>query len=80
MRTYRRLRVHLNRRDRDELGALLSGGVQPVRVVLRSLALCQLNEGRSVSEVAGNVHLTSKAVREIGRSYEDCGLERALYD
>src|SRR5262249_23840832 len=25
-------------------------------------------------------HLTSKAVREIGKRYEDSGLERALYD
>jgi len=51
-----------------------------VRVVLRSLALCQLHEGKSISEVAANVQLTSKAVREIGRRYEESGLERALYD
>jgi transposase len=30
--------------------------------------------------VASNVHLTAKAVREIGRRYEGSGLERALYD
>jgi len=30
--------------------------------------------------VAKNVELTSKAVREIGRRYEECGLERALYE
>ena len=80
MRTYRRLRVHLNKRDRDELDRVLNGGVQQVRVVLRSLALCVLHEGKSISEVASNVHLTSKAVREIGRRYEESGLERALYD
>ena len=80
MRTYRRLRVHLKKRDRDELDRVLNGGIQPVRVVLRSLALFQLHAGKSVSEVAANVHLTSKAVREIGRRYEDAGLERALYD
>ena len=80
MRTYRRLRVHLNKRDRDELDRVLNGGVQQVRVVLRSLALCQLHEGKSISEVASNVHLASKAVREIGRRYEESGLERALYD
>lgn len=80
MRIYRRLRVHLKKRDRDELDDMLSGGIQPVRVVLRGLALCQLHEGKNVSEVAANVHLTSKAVREIGRRYEESGLERALHD
>jgi len=80
MRAYRRLRVHLKKSERDELDRLLSGGIQPVRVVLRSLALCQLHDGKSVSEVAANVRLTSKAVREIGRRYEESGLERALYD
>jgi putative transposase len=80
MRTYRRLRVHLKKRDRDELDRVLNGGIQPVRVVLRSLALRQLHDGKSTSEVAANVHLTSKAVREIGRRYEESGLERALYD
>lgn len=80
MRTYRRLRVHLKKRDREELDEVLSGGVQQVRVVLRSLALCQLHEGKSISEVASSLRLTSKAVREIGRRYEESGLERALYD
>ena len=80
MRTYRRLRVHLKKRDRDELDRVLNGGIQPVRVVLRSLALCQLQDGKSTSEVAANVQLTSKAVREIGTRYEESGLERALYD
>ena len=78
MRTYRRLRVRLNKRDRDELDRVLNGGVQQVRVVLRSLALCQLHEGKSISEVASNIRLTSKGVREIGRRYEESGLERAL--
>jgi putative transposase len=80
MRTYRRLRVQLKKRDCDELDRVLNGGIQPVRVVLRSLALCQLQDGKSISEVASNVHLTAKAVREIGRRYAESGLERALYD
>jgi transposase len=80
MRTYRRLRVHLKKHDRDEVDQMLNGGIQPVRVVLRSLALWQLHDGKSISEVASNVHLTAKAVREIGRRYEEFGLERALYD
>jgi putative transposase len=80
VRAYRRLRVRLKKRDREELDRVLNGGIQPVRVVLRSLALCQLYEGRRISEVAANVRLTSKAIREIGRRYEVSGLARALYD
>jgi len=80
MRAYRRLRVHLSKGDRAKLDDILSGGIQAVRTVLRALALHQLHDGRPVSEVAANVRLTSKAVREIGRRYQDSGLEQALYD
>jgi len=80
MRAYRRLRVRLRKRDLEKVDGVLSGGIQAVRVVLRALALCQLHEGKPVSEVAFSVRLTPKAVREIGRRYEDFGLEQALYD
>ena len=80
MRSYRRLYVRLPKRHRDKVDRLLGGGIQPVRVVLRALALAQLHEGKAVSEVAANVRLTPKAVREIGRRYEEAGLERALWD
>jgi putative transposase len=80
MRAYRRLHVHIKKTDRARLSDLLGGGVQPVRTVLRALALGHLNEGKSVSEVANMVRLTPKAVREIGRRYNDGGLEQALYD
>jgi len=45
----------------------LSGGMQPTRVVLRALALTQLHDGKTVSEVAANVRLASKTVHDIGR-------------
>src|SRR6266852_9880109 len=80
MRTYHRLRVRLIKQDRQKLDDLLSRGIQLVRVVLRALALCQLHDGKTVSEVAANIRLTPKAVREIGCRYEDGNLERALYD
>lgn len=80
VRAYRRLRVHLTKHDREKLDTLLSGGIQPVRVALRALALWQLHDGKAVSEVAANVRLTSKAVREIGRRYENSGLDYALYE
>jgi transposase len=80
MRSYRRLCVRLSKGDRKKLNDILSGGLQAVRTVLRALALCRLDEGRSASQVAAEVRLTSKAVREIGRRYEDGGLEQALYE
>ena len=80
MRVYRRTHIRLPKRHRDKVDLLLRGGIQPVRVVLRALALSQLHNGKAVSEVAANLGLTPKAVREIGRRYEDQGLERALHD
>ena len=80
MRIYRRLCVHLSKRDREELRQLLRRGLQPVRTTLRALALLQLDAGQTASQVGTNLQLTDKAVREIGRRYEDGGLERALYD
>ena len=80
MRTYRRLHVRLSKGDREKLDDILSAGVQAVRTVLRALVLCRLDEGRSASKVAAAVRLTAKAVREIGRRYEDGGLEQALYE
>lgn len=80
MRAYRRVRVHLKKADRQKLDDVLAGGIQPVRTVLRALALGHLHDGKPVSEVAGIVRVTSKAVREIGRRYEDGGLDQALYD
>ena len=70
MRTYRRLSVHLSKRDRKELRQLLRKGIQPVRTVLRALTLLQLDAGQAAGEVASQLQLTSKAVREIGRRYE----------
>ena len=37
-------------------------------------------EGHSAAEVAAEVRLTAKAVREIGRRYENGGLAQALYE
>ena len=80
MRTYRRLCVHLSKRDRKELRQLLRKGFQPVRTILRALTLLQLDAGQTAGEVATHLQLSSKAVREIGRRYEQEGIERALHD
>lgn len=80
MRRYRRLEVRLSRKDQGKLDELLRGGLQPVRVVLRSLALLQLAEGQTPPGVGRNLRLTAKGVRDIGWRYRDQGLDRALYD
>ncbi len=80
MRTYRRLRVRLSKQHRIESQQMLRGGIQQVRVVLRALALLRLSAGQTAAQAAATVGLTAKAVREIGRRYEQGGLERALYE
>jgi putative transposase len=74
------LRVRLSRRDRQQLDQLLSGGLQPVRTVLRALALRQMDAGQSTPVVAASLGLSAKAVWQIGKRYQQGGLERALYD
>jgi transposase len=66
--------------DKKALAQLLASGVQQVRVVLRALALRQLGEGRTPTEVAASVGLTGKAIRAIAQRYRDGGLERAVYE
>ena len=76
----RALRIHLSRRERQQLDQFLSGGLQPVRTVLRGVALRQMDAGRSTPEVAASLGLSAKAVWQIGKRYQRGGLERALYD
>ena len=66
--------------DRRTLAALLGGGVQPVRVVLRALALLALDRGESAPSVAITVQLSAQAVRNIAQRYRDDGLDAALYE
>jgi len=80
MRSYRRLALRLTAVEEQELKALLRGGVQSVRVVLRALALLRLSEGQPVAVVAGNLEMTPKAVRQIGWRYRTGGLQGAVYE
>jgi transposase len=59
---------------------LLRGGVQPVRTVLRALALRQLADGQTMRRVAASVGLTQKTVWLTSQRYQQGGLERALYE
>jgi putative transposase len=76
----RGLRIELTRRHRGQLEELLSGGLQPVRTVLRALALRQMDAGRPTPAVGANLGLSAKAVWQIGKRYLEGGLERALFD
>jgi putative transposase len=73
-------RVQLSKQERRELQRLLQSGLQPVRTVLRALALRQMAEGQTVRQVAKNVGLTPKTVWRTSQRYRQGGLERALYE
>src|SRR5712691_8366900 len=74
------LSVNIAPKDQRELAKLLSGGIQQVRVVLRALALLQLAKGAAAPRIAGMIPLTPQAIRNVGRRYQQGGLERALYE
>jgi len=74
------LRIEVSTKDQKELQKLVSGGVQPVRVVLRALALLQLGKGVSAPCISAMVPLTPQAIRKVGHRYQEGGLERALYE
>jgi len=75
-----RLQIELTKQDRKQLDELLSGGLQPVRTVLRALALRQLDGGLSTPAVGASLGLSAKAVWQIGNRYKQGGLDRALLD
>ena len=80
MRGRKSLQIQLSRRERQQVDQLLSGGLQPVRTVLRALAVRQMDRGQSTPAVAASLGLSAKAVWQIGKRYQQGGLERALYD
>ncbi len=75
-----RYEIKLSARDRRPLDEVLSGGLQPVRRVFRALALRQMEQGKATPIVGGNLGLSGKSVWQIGKRYEQEGLERALFD
>lgn len=60
--------------------ALLRGGVQQVRVVVRAMALLRLGRGDSAPQVAEVVRLTPPAVRKIAQRYRTGGMARAVFE
>jgi putative transposase len=74
------LRIEVSAKDQRELRKLVAGGVQQVRVLLRALALLQLAKDVAAPRIAGMIPLTPQATRNVGRRYQQGGLERALYE
>jgi len=80
MGKHRGLQIQLSRKERKQVEELLSGGVQPVRTVIRALVLRQMDEGRSTVEAGAAVGISAKTAWEIGSRSVEGGLERAIYD
>ena len=76
----KQVQVQLAKQEQQELRRVLRAGLQPVRTVLRALALRQLAEGQTVRQVAKNLTLTPKTVWLTSQKYRQGGLERALYE
>ena len=76
----KQVQVQLAKQEQQELRRVLGAGLQPVRTVLRALALRQLAEGQTVRQVAKNLALTPKTVWLTSQRYRQGGLERALYE
>ena len=74
------LRIHVSAKDQKTLRNLVCRGVQQVRVVVRALALLQLAKGIPAPRIAAILPLTPQAIRNVGRRYQQGGLERALYE
>jgi putative transposase len=72
--------IKLKPKDLTQIGQLLRGGIQQVRVVLRGLTLQQLARGITAPQVAQTLPLSPKAIRQIAHRYNSNGLERALFD
>ena len=74
------LNIEVSQKDQKQLVKILRSGVQQVRVVLRALVLLQLAKGVAAPRLAGVVPLTAQAIRNVGRRYQQDGLDRALYE
>jgi putative transposase len=72
--------VKVRSKDLAQIGQLLRGGVQQVRVVLRALVLHQLAAGITAPQIASRLPLTAKAIRQIAHRYNSNGLNAALYE
>jgi len=78
--TYHRLRVELEKEDRQQIAGMLREGQESARVLRRALVLRQIDQGQAAAQVGDNVGVAPKTVRAIARRYEEEGLGSALYE
>src|SRR5258708_1965505 len=72
--------IKFKSKDLSQIGELLRGGVQQVRVVMRALALRLLADGFTSPQVAQSLPLTAQAIRTIAHRHTSSGLDSAIYD
>ena len=80
MQSYHHVHVRLNKKDRQQVAAMLRKGQESARVLRRASILRRLDDGQKVAQVAANVDVARKTVRAIARRYEEEGLETALHE
>src|ERR1700747_710566 len=76
----KRLEISLTSKDRQQLEQLLGGGLQSGRTVIRALAVLQMDHGQSTPAVGADLSVSSNAGWQIGKRYQQGGIERALFD
>ena len=76
----KKLSVTLEKGDLGRIDALLSAGIQSVRVIKRAQVLRLLAAGQPSPQVGSSVGLTPKTARNIGWRYARACLGSALYD
>src|SRR5215470_460205 len=73
-----RYRVTLTQYERNELGALLSGGTHPARKLKRAQILLAADQEVSDEEIAASVGVGGSTVYRTKRRFVEGNLERAL--
>jgi transposase len=80
MTSYRRVHVHLSKKERQQIAGMLKKGRDSARVLRRALILRHLDRSQTSAQVANGVGVAAKTVRAIARRFEEEGLASALYE
>jgi len=73
-------KFELSDSDRVFLQSFSQSGTAKAREIKRSLALLQLDAGKSIGELAGNLGMGIGTLYSLRRKYNSEGLESALHD
>src|SRR5437764_13038383 len=80
MQSYHWVQVELKRKDRQQLGGMLTKGRESARVLRRASILRQLDRGQKAAQVAATVGVAAKTLRAVARRYQEGGLASAMHD